>query len=78
VALARRAHILYCEAAFLEEDAARARDRYHLTAAQAGELARLAEVGELRIFHFSPKYRGREEELRAEAAEAFGGAVEIG
>jgi ribonuclease Z len=78
VALARGAHILYCEAAFLEEDSARARDRYHLTAAQAGELARAAEVGELRIFHFSPKYRGREEELRSEAAEAFGRAVGIG
>lgn len=78
VALAKGAHTLYCEAAFLSEDAERARERYHMTAAQAGELARMAGAGELHIFHFSPKYRGREEELRAEAAEAFGGAVEIG
>ncbi len=78
VALARDAHILYCEAAFLAEDARRARERYHLTAAQAGELARRAEVGELRIFHLSPKYRGRESELLAEAAEAFGGPVGLG
>lgn len=78
VELARNAHVLYCEAAFLEEDADRARERHHLTAAQAGELARRARVGELRIFHFSPKYRGREGELVAEAAEAFGGPVGMG
>ncbi|MEW6488551.1 MAG: ribonuclease Z [Thermodesulfobacteriota bacterium] len=74
-ALCRGAHVLYCEAAFLSRDGARARERYHLTAAQAGELARRAGAGELRIFHFSPKYRGREAELLAEAAEAFGGPV---
>jgi len=78
VELARGAHLLYCEAAFLEEDAARARDRYHLTAPQAGELARRAGVGQLRLFHFSPKYRGRETEFVAEAKEAFGGEVTIG
>jgi ribonuclease Z len=78
VALARGAHVLYCEAAFLEEDRERARDRYHLTAAQAGELARRAGAGELRIFHFSPKYKGREAELLAEARETFGGPVGLG
>ena len=76
--LVRGAHILYCEAAFLAEDGARARARYHLTAAQAGELARLAGVDELRIFHFSPKYKGRESELLAEARQAFGGPVALG
>lgn len=78
VELARGAHVLYCEAAFLHEDAARARERYHLTAAQAGELARRAGAEELRIFHFSPKYRGREEDLLAEASDAFGGLVRLG
>ncbi len=78
VALAGGSHILYCEAAFLQQDAGRARERYHLTAAQAGELARLAGVSELRIFHFSPKYKGREGELLSEAREAFGGPVTLG
>lgn len=78
VTLARGAHLLYCEAAFLEEDAERARDRYHLTAFQAGELARRAGVGELRLFHFSPKYRGREAQFLAEARESFGGAIAVG
>ncbi len=77
-ALARGAHLLYCEAAFLAEDAARARARHHLTAAQAGDLARRAGARELRIFHFSPKYRGREAELLAEAAACFGGPVTLG
>jgi ribonuclease Z len=75
VDLCRGAHVLYCEAAFLSEDGNRARERYHLTAAQAGVLARRAAARELRIFHFSPKYRGRERELLGEAAEAFGGPV---
>ena len=70
--------MLYCEAAFLEEDAHRARERYHLTAAQAGELARRAGARELRIFHFSPKYKGREQDLLDEAAAAFGGPVALG
>jgi ribonuclease Z len=77
-ALARGVHVLYCEAAFSNADEVRARERHHLTAAQAGELARLAGVGELRIFHFSPKYKGRERELIEEAAEAFGGPVRMG
>ncbi|MHB8765947.1 MAG: MBL fold metallo-hydrolase [Deferrisomatales bacterium] len=78
VALARGAHLLYCEAAFLDADRDRAHDRWHLTAAQAGELARRAGAAELRLFHVSPKYRGREAELVAEAAEAFGGPVGLG
>jgi ribonuclease Z len=78
VSLVRGAHVFYCEAAFLSEDAERARERHHLTAAQAGELARRAGVGELRVFHFSPKYRGREHDFLGEAREAFGGPVELG
>jgi ribonuclease Z len=77
-ALSAGAHVLYCEAAFLSEDADRARDRHHLTAAQAGELARRSGAAELRVFHFSPKYQGREMEILAEAAEAFGGPVSFG
>ncbi|MBI5444323.1 MAG: ribonuclease Z [Deltaproteobacteria bacterium] len=78
VSLVRGAHVLYCESAFLSEDADRARDRHHLTAAQAGELARSAGVAELRVFHFSPKYRDREQDFLHEAAEAFGGPVSLG
>jgi ribonuclease Z len=74
-ALARDADLLICEAAFLHEDAALAAERYHLTARQAGELARAAGAQRLAPFHFSPRYGGREEELFDEAADAFGGPI---
>jgi len=45
--------IVYCEAAFLEKDGDRAKERYHLTAKQAGLLAKKAGVKKLIIFHFS-------------------------
>ncbi|MBN2397426.1 MAG: ribonuclease Z [Deltaproteobacteria bacterium] len=74
VQLARGSDILFIEAAFLEEDAATAAEKYHLTARQAGLLAREAGAKEIRIFHLSPKYKGREGLLVAEAMEAFEGA----
>ena len=71
VELARGVDLLFIEAAFLEEDAARAREKAHLTARQAGELARLAGAAALVPFHFSPKYSGDGERLEREAREAF-------
>jgi len=75
--LARSVHLLICEAPFLHEDEKLARERNHLTARQAGELARAAGAGKLAPFHFSPRYEGRQEELMEEAAEAFGGPVVV-
>jgi ribonuclease Z len=75
VALAQGADLLVCEAAFLHEDEGLAAERCHLTARQAGELARTAGVERLAPFHFSPRYKGREQELLDEAAAAFGGPV---
>ncbi len=71
--LAREADVFFCEAAFLEKDREQADMRAHLTARQAGELARRAQVKELEIFHFSPKYEKEPESLREEAAQAFRG-----
>lgn len=73
VELMRDVDLLYCEGAFLEADAQRAAVTHHLTARQAGELARRAGAGRLVVFHFSPKYEGRFEELEAEAQAAFAG-----
>lgn len=75
VELARDADLLVCEAAFLHEDEALARERHHLTARQAGELAREAGAKRLAPFHLSPRYQERETEVLDEAARAFGGAV---
>ena len=75
LALARNVNLMICEAAFLHEDETLARERSHLTARQAGELAREAGAEKLAPFHFSPRYQGREQELLREAADAFGGPV---
>lgn len=73
IALARGADVLYCESPYLDVDAEKAHDRYHLTARQAGLMARQAQVRDLVVFHFSPRYTGQGEALEREAMEAFQG-----
>ena len=77
VSFARNVDLLFIEAAFLNEDAARAADRFHLTAAQAGEIARQAGARKLIPFHFSPRYVSEEDRLRQEAIDAFEGHISI-
>jgi ribonuclease Z len=74
VELARGADTLFIESVFLDEASTRAADKLHLTASQAGRLARVAGVKSVEPFHFSPIYREREAELRAELERAFRGA----
>jgi len=71
---ARRADIFLCEASGLDKDSDYVKDS-HMTARQAGELARRAGVKELIITHFWPEYDL--EELRAQAREGYGANVEI-
>lgn len=71
VALANGASLFYCEAAFSQSDEGRARERYHLTATQAGTLARLARVERFVPFHFSQRYEKEPNRLRDEALAAF-------
>ncbi len=71
VRLAERADLFFCEAAFLEKDRQKAEEKAHLTARQAGELARKAKAKKLCIFHFSPKYEREMDLLHQEAEEAF-------
>jgi ribonuclease Z len=73
VALARDADLLFIEAGFLHQDAELAAHKYHLTARQAGLIARAAGVRAVTPFHFSPRYSGREAELREEIDRAFRG-----
>ena len=75
VRISHKADIMFCEAAFSEQDHERALSRRHLTAHQAGYLARRAEAERLVIFHFSPHYHGKTEMLYDEASQAFGKAV---
>jgi ribonuclease Z len=71
--LAKGADYLFIEAAFPEAEAGRAAERCHLTARQAGELARRAGAIRVIPFHFSPRYSGREQELREEVEQAWQG-----
>jgi ribonuclease Z len=70
VDLAREADWLYIESVFLDEHADRAAEKKHLTAGQAGRLARAAGARNVVPFHFSPIYREREAALREELGRA--------
>lgn len=75
VDLARDSDLFYIEAAFLETDAELAAAKKHLTAAQAGRLAREAGARRIQPFHFSPRYSDREAELWQEADTHFRGRI---
>lgn len=71
IRLAQGSDVLYIEAFFLDEDSGRAFQRYHLTARQAGRIAREARVGRMEAIHFSPRYIDGPDKLIREAEEAF-------
>ena len=71
VELAHEADHLYIEAAFLDKDREIAKEKYHLTAHQAGTLARKAKVRAFSIFHHSPRYMDQVQTLREESMRAF-------
>jgi ribonuclease Z len=71
VALAQGSDLLYIEAPFLNSDAEKAAVKYHLTARQAGCLAKMAGVKRIAPFHFSPKYKESGDLLIQEAMQAF-------
>jgi ribonuclease Z len=71
VDLAQDSSILFIEAAFLDKDKDMAQRKYHLTAKEAGIVARRAKVKELTPFHFSPRYFGQENKLIQEAITVF-------
>ncbi|MFP6663049.1 MAG: ribonuclease Z [Deltaproteobacteria bacterium] len=72
------ASTIYCEASFLDADRDQAAMRYHLTAAEAGAIARMAKAERLRVFHYSSRYQGKGDRLRHEAEAAFRGRKDPG
>jgi ribonuclease Z len=73
VQAAYRADLLVHEATFAAEEKERARETLHSTAADAAEVARLAEVKLLALTHVSTRYFGSE--LAREAREIFAETV---
>ena len=61
--------LLFHEGTFAQCDAARAKETYHTTAAQAAEIAREAEAKQLLIGHFSARYE--DESLLLKEAQAI-------
>lgn len=71
IELATESDMLFIESTFLHKDIEMAQKKCHLTALQAGDLARKAKVKKLFLFHFSPKYKGSEILLYDEAKKAY-------
>ena len=71
--VAWEADLLVHEATFMEEDAERAAETRHSTAAQAAELAAAADVRMLALTHISPRYPGGQ--VRDEARAAFDNVI---
>ena len=71
IRFAANADIMFCEGSFLSKDRTKAEERGHLTAEQAGLIAREARVKALQIYHFSPRYENCPEALYKEAEKAF-------
>jgi ribonuclease Z len=74
VELAERADLLVCEATFLSRDLELATAYGHMTARQAGEVARAAGARRLVLTHFSQRYTDVSEH-RVEASEVFADVV---
>ena len=62
---------LFIESVFRDRDADHAARKHHLTAGQAGRIARRVSAKRVVPFHFSPRYEGEAEAVRAEVAAAF-------
>jgi ribonuclease Z len=67
--------LLFIESVFLDQDRLQAARKNHLTARQAGEIARRVGAKAIVPFHFSPRYEGRAADLIAEAQAAWTGAT---
>ncbi len=70
--------ILFIESAFLAEDGDHAARKNHLTARQAGDIARRLHARAVVPFHFSPRYEGRGAVLVAEMRSAWSGTSSPG
>ncbi len=71
ISFAHDSDTFYCEAHFMDKDADRALQRFHLTAKITGRIAKEAGVRKLVVMHFSPKYRDLTDNPEEEAMMEF-------
>jgi ribonuclease Z len=76
-ALAEGCDLLVIESTFLDEDEQLASDHGHLTAGQAGRVARDAGVRHLVLTHFSQRYSEPDEFARQARAVGFEGELTV-
>jgi ribonuclease Z len=77
-ALAESADILVIESTYLDEEAAHAHERGHLTAGQAAKVAAASGAGKLVLTHFSERYRAEDEaRFVADASAVFDGEIHV-
>jgi ribonuclease Z len=74
ISFLRDADVAFIEAVFLEQDREHAERKAHLTASQAGAIARAAGVKVAVPFHFSARYFPEEQPLREEFERSYGGS----
>jgi ribonuclease Z len=74
----RDVDVLFIESVFLSRDCDHAIKKAHLTAEQAGRIARAARVKQAVPFHFSPRYLGEEARLQEEFEQAWKGNHALG
>lgn len=71
----KNSDLLICEAMFEDELIDQAKEKKHMTASQAGTIARDGNVKRMCMIHYSPRYTDRElEKLLSQAQKKFPGA----
>lgn len=68
--IAKEADYLICEATFMEKEAEKAENYYHLTIKQAAKIAHMANAKKLILTHFSQRYKDNND-LEQEAKDIF-------
>jgi ribonuclease Z len=70
IKIAKNADVLFCESTYLHDRLEMAKERGHMTATQAGQIAKQAKVKKLVLIHFSQRYKDVAP-LEAEAKKVF-------
>lgn len=69
--LAKGAQVFVCEASYIDDDRAIAKDHMHMTAKEAAQVAKQAKVGKLYLTHVSGRYDLRRTDVLEEAKSVF-------